>query len=113
MDAMIMYDKGRRDLRLVTVRRGGTLEDADHRLLAGSGSSSCSGTFTSFSQVMIMARILNQLLPAMLPSPQRAFPPRQQAVDPPARHVRLDTSACARQFLPRTVRFRSALKANA
>ncbi len=29
-----MYDKGGRDPRLVTVRRGGTLEDADHRLLA-------------------------------------------------------------------------------
>jgi hypothetical protein len=25
---------GRRDSRFVTVRRGGTLEDADHRLLA-------------------------------------------------------------------------------
>jgi hypothetical protein len=33
-DAMIMYDKGKRDPRLITVRRGGTLEDADHRLLA-------------------------------------------------------------------------------
>jgi hypothetical protein len=31
---MIMYDKGSRDPRLVTVRRGGTLKDADHRLLA-------------------------------------------------------------------------------
>jgi hypothetical protein len=31
---MIMYEKGSRDPRLVTVRRGGTLEDADHRLLA-------------------------------------------------------------------------------
>ncbi|NTW29229.1 MAG: hypothetical protein HGA39_07715 [Coriobacteriia bacterium] len=29
-----MYDKGRRDPRLITVRRGGTLTDADHRLLA-------------------------------------------------------------------------------
>ena len=29
-----MYDKGKRDPRLVTVRRGGMLEDADHRLLA-------------------------------------------------------------------------------
>jgi hypothetical protein len=34
MGAMIMYYKGSRDPRLVTVRRGGTLEDADHRLLA-------------------------------------------------------------------------------
>ena len=31
---MLMNDKGHRDPRLVTVRRGGTLEDADHRLLA-------------------------------------------------------------------------------
>jgi hypothetical protein len=31
---MIMNDKGSRDPRLVTVRRGGTLKDADHRLLA-------------------------------------------------------------------------------
>jgi hypothetical protein len=31
---MIMFAKGKRDPRLVTVRRGGTLEDADHRLLA-------------------------------------------------------------------------------
>jgi hypothetical protein len=31
---MIMHDKGDRDPRLVTVRRGGALEDADHRLLA-------------------------------------------------------------------------------
>ena len=29
-----MFEKGGRDPRLVTVRRGGTLEDADHRLLA-------------------------------------------------------------------------------
>lgn len=29
-----MYEKGSRDPRLVTVRRGGTLVDADHRLLA-------------------------------------------------------------------------------
>lgn len=29
-----MYNKGSRDPRLVTIRRGGTLEDADHRLLA-------------------------------------------------------------------------------
>jgi hypothetical protein len=29
-----MYEKGSRDPRLVTVRRGGSLEDADHRLLA-------------------------------------------------------------------------------
>lgn len=34
MDTMIMYDKASRDPRLVTVRRGGTLKDADHRLLA-------------------------------------------------------------------------------
>ena len=34
MGTMIMYDKGSRDPRLVTVRRGGTLKDADHRLLA-------------------------------------------------------------------------------
>jgi hypothetical protein len=34
MDTVIMYDKGRRDPRLVTVRRGGTLTDSDHRLLA-------------------------------------------------------------------------------
>jgi hypothetical protein len=34
MRTMIMYDKGSRDPRLVTVRRGGTLKDADHRLLA-------------------------------------------------------------------------------
>jgi hypothetical protein len=33
MDTLIMY-KGSRDPRLVTVRRGGTLRDADHRLLA-------------------------------------------------------------------------------
>jgi hypothetical protein len=31
---MIMYEKGSRDPRLVTLRRGGTLTDADHRLLA-------------------------------------------------------------------------------
>jgi len=31
---MIMYHKGTRDPRLVTVRRGGSLKDADHRLLA-------------------------------------------------------------------------------
>lgn len=31
---MVMYDKGKRDPRLITVRRGGTLEDTDHRLLA-------------------------------------------------------------------------------
>lgn len=31
---MIMKYKGSRDPRLVTVRRGGTLKDADHRLLA-------------------------------------------------------------------------------
>ena len=29
-----MYYEGSRDPRLVTVRRGGTLEDADHHLLA-------------------------------------------------------------------------------
>ena len=34
MDTLIMYNKGSRDPRLVTVRRGGTLEDADHRPLA-------------------------------------------------------------------------------
>lgn len=34
MDTLIMYNKGSRDPRLVTVRRGGTLRDADHRLLA-------------------------------------------------------------------------------
>jgi len=34
MGTMIMYDKGSRDPRLVTIRRGGTLKDADHRLLA-------------------------------------------------------------------------------
>ena len=34
MSTMVMYDKGSRDPRLITVRRGGTLEDADHRLLA-------------------------------------------------------------------------------
>ena len=34
MHSVIMYGKGSRDPRLVTVRRGGTLEDADHRLLA-------------------------------------------------------------------------------
>ena len=33
MDRRIIFTK-RRDLRLVTVRRGGTLQDADHRLLA-------------------------------------------------------------------------------
>jgi hypothetical protein len=31
---MIMYEKGSRDPRLVTLRRGGVLTDADHRLLA-------------------------------------------------------------------------------
>jgi hypothetical protein len=31
---MIMYDKGSRDPRLVTVHRGGTLKEADHHLLA-------------------------------------------------------------------------------
>lgn len=34
MDTMIMYNKGSRDPRLITVRRGGTLKDADHHLLA-------------------------------------------------------------------------------
>ncbi len=34
MGTMILYEKGSRDPRLVTVRRGGTLKDADHRLLA-------------------------------------------------------------------------------
>jgi hypothetical protein len=33
MDRPIIFTK-RRDPRLVTVRRGGTLKDADHRLLA-------------------------------------------------------------------------------
>jgi len=33
-EMMVMHYKGNRDPRLVTVRRGGTLEDADHRLLA-------------------------------------------------------------------------------
>ena len=31
---MIMYDKGSRDPRFVTIRRGGALKDTDHRLLA-------------------------------------------------------------------------------
>lgn len=30
----VMYDKGKRDPRLITIRRGGILQDADHRLLA-------------------------------------------------------------------------------
>ena len=30
----IMYSKGSRDTRLVTIRRGGTLKDVDHHLLA-------------------------------------------------------------------------------
>ena len=34
MDTLIMYYKGSRDPRLVTVRRGGSLTDADHHLLA-------------------------------------------------------------------------------
>ncbi len=34
MSAMVMFDKGKRDPRLITVRRGGTLEDGAHRLLA-------------------------------------------------------------------------------
>ena len=34
LDTMIMYEKGSRDPRLVTLRRSGTLKDADHRLLA-------------------------------------------------------------------------------
>jgi len=34
MGTLIMYDKGSRDPRLVTVRRGGTLIDTDHKLLA-------------------------------------------------------------------------------
>src|SRR5215831_14496633 len=33
MDRSIIFTK-RRDPRLITVRRGGTLQDADHRLLA-------------------------------------------------------------------------------
>lgn len=32
--ALIMYSKGNRDPRLITVRRGGTLTDSDHHLLA-------------------------------------------------------------------------------
>lgn len=34
MGTWIMYDKGHRDSRLVTVRRGGSLKDDAHRLLA-------------------------------------------------------------------------------
>lgn len=34
MGVKVMFDKGKRDPRLVTVRRGGTLDDARHRLLA-------------------------------------------------------------------------------
>jgi hypothetical protein len=34
MDTPIMYSGGSRDPRLITVRRGGALVDADHRLLA-------------------------------------------------------------------------------
>ncbi len=34
MGGLIMYSKGSRDPRLITVRRGGTLKEADHRLLA-------------------------------------------------------------------------------
>lgn len=34
MGSVIKHDKGSRDPRFVTVRRGGTLNDADHRLLA-------------------------------------------------------------------------------
>jgi len=34
MRTMIMNEKGQRDSRLITVRRGGSLTDADHRLLA-------------------------------------------------------------------------------
>ena len=33
MDKQIIFEK-RRDLRLVTIRRGGTLNDSDHRLIA-------------------------------------------------------------------------------
>lgn len=34
MKTMVMHDKGKRDTRFITIRRGGTLEDRDHRLLA-------------------------------------------------------------------------------
>ena len=34
MSVMVMHDKGKRDPRLITVRRGGSLQDTDHRLLA-------------------------------------------------------------------------------
>ena len=34
METMIMYNKGSRDPRLVTLRRGGSLTDGDHQLLA-------------------------------------------------------------------------------
>ena len=34
MGTKVMYDKGKRDPRLITLRRGGILEDADHQLLA-------------------------------------------------------------------------------
>ncbi len=33
MDKQIIFEK-RQDLRLVTIRRGGTLNDTDHRLIA-------------------------------------------------------------------------------
>ena len=33
-ETQIMYPKGTRDPRLITIRRGGTLTDEDHRLLA-------------------------------------------------------------------------------
>ena len=33
MDKQIIFEK-REDLRLVTIRRGGTLNDSDHRLIA-------------------------------------------------------------------------------
>jgi hypothetical protein len=34
MKFRVMSEKGKRDVRLITVRRSGTLEDAQHRLLA-------------------------------------------------------------------------------
>ncbi len=34
MESMVMFDKSKRDPRLVTIRRGGLLEDTHHKLLA-------------------------------------------------------------------------------
>jgi hypothetical protein len=34
MKAMVMFDKGKRDPRLITIRRGGTLDDHTHKLIA-------------------------------------------------------------------------------